>query len=353
MSTFNELLTEKMQLLFMDIVDSLVQLPLEQRTYFFGYEDEEDYDLIYSVACYIALEYIKYSSDYSDPQYSLRHFLHDPDNESLRKQQQRTMKYAMEHKAHELEIKGEITENDKFAYINMDNIRNKLRGYRITEINFFELQNIHDLEIVKAIVERRIVSSKKISNSRFLELFEQYDAFVESLIDRSKVSDKDMVFSSLALFTFEWHYPIELFYFLSCFMEKEEIATVDQDTLLLLCGNVSVESRFGGWFSTESRMIKERIMISSVLFGKGADKFARETLREMFKEVLVLVTKYKELKENYEGVLYKDWFRKESSIADWASFFKYYNIFSIWQKKEWTPKRIQKMRYLFELSLYK
>ena len=90
-----------------------------------------------------------------------------------------------------------------------------------------------------------------------------------------------------------------------------------------------------------------------VLFFKCADKFARETLREMFKEVLVLVTKYKELKENYEGVLYKDWFRKESSIADWASFFKYYNIFSIWQKKEWTPKRIQKMRYLFELSLYK
>ena len=47
MSTFNELLTENMQLLFMDIVDSLVQLPLEQRTYFFGYEDEEDYAVSY------------------------------------------------------------------------------------------------------------------------------------------------------------------------------------------------------------------------------------------------------------------------------------------------------------------
>jgi hypothetical protein len=48
---------------------------------------------------------------------------------------------------------------------------------------------------------------------------------------------------------------------------------------------------------------------------------------------------------------YKEWFRKESSMADWASFLNYYDIFSIWQKKEWTRARIQNMRYLFDLVL--
>lgn len=59
-------------------------------------------------------------------------------------------------------------------------------------------------------------------------MFEQYDKLVESLIERSKLSDKDMVFASLALFTLEWHYPLEMFYELSCLMEEEEIDSVDQ-----------------------------------------------------------------------------------------------------------------------------
>ena len=77
-----------------------------------------------------------------------------------------------------------------------------------------------------------ITSSKKVSNTHFQEMFEQYDSFVEDLIERSKRSDADMVFASLALFTLEWHYPIETFYVLSCFMEDEGIDTLDQDSLL-------------------------------------------------------------------------------------------------------------------------
>ncbi len=243
--------------------------------------------------------------------------------------------------------------NSVYTYTNMNEIGNKLKGYHITEMNFFEQNNIHDLEIVKAIVERRIVSSKKISNTRFQEMFEQYDDFVESLIARSKLSDKDMVFTSLALFTLEWHYPIEWFYFLSCFMEEEEIEVVDRDSLVLLCGFVQIESRFGGIITTESRMVKGRILMSPYLFGKNTEGFGRETMKDMIKEILVLVTRYKEGLETKDGELYKDWFRKESSLTDWASFFRYYDVFSIWQKKNWTQKRIQKMRYLFDMSLRK
>ncbi len=345
-------LTENMQKFLMDIVVSLGQLPIEQKGYIFGYEGEEDFDLIHAVACYIALEYIKYSYDFTDPQYSLRTFLKDPDDDSERMRQQRIMQYVMRYKKREIDIKGvESALNDRFANINMAHIGNRIKGYRITSMNYFEHQNIHNLEIIKAIVEKRIVSSKKVSNTRFQEIFEQYDGFVKSLIERSKLSDKDMVFASLALFTFEWHYPIEMFYYLACIMEEEGIDTVDQKSLSLLCGYVKIESCFGGWFSTESRMIKERLVVLPLLFGKDTAEKSRDDLKDLIKEILVLGVEYKEMIEINEDSLFKDWFRKESSMADWASFFRYYDIFSIWQKKEWTSKRIQIMRYLFDISM--
>ena len=51
-------LTDKMQMLYMDIIASLGQLPLEQRGFIFGFDGEEDYDWIHAVACYIILEFI-------------------------------------------------------------------------------------------------------------------------------------------------------------------------------------------------------------------------------------------------------------------------------------------------------
>ncbi len=111
-------LTEKMQMLYLDIVASLGQLPEEQKGYIFGYEGEEDYDWIHAVASYIALEFIKYSYDYEDPQYPLRHFLRDAEDDSERMQQQRIMQYVLKHKKTEIAIKvGKIMPDDKFTYM--------------------------------------------------------------------------------------------------------------------------------------------------------------------------------------------------------------------------------------------
>ena len=345
-------MTDKMDLLFRDIMASLGQLPLEQRGYIFGYDDEVDMDWVINVANFIALECIKYSFDHDDPVYPLRHFLENVDDDSERMVQSRVMQYVLKYKRRELEECGIILPPDhKFAEIDMDAMDNRLKGYRLTEMNFFEQQNIHNLELIKAIVERRITSSKKISNERFQEMFESYDALVESLIERSNKSDKDMVFASLALFTLEWHFPIETFYYLSCIMEKEGMKTGDREALGLICGRVKVESRFGGWVSTDSRMVKERMLILPYLFGKNTDESERDIMKHMIKEILVVCSRYMEALCTEEGDLYKEWFRKQSAVADWASFFRYYNIFDIWQKKKWTRERIQYMRHLFDITL--
>lgn len=345
--------TDKMEYLFADIIGSLGQLPIEQRGYLFGYEDEEDMEWIMGMACYITMEYIKYAFDYDDPTYSLRHFLKtDADDERML--QQRTLEYVFKYKKRELQNWGiELPEDHKFANIDMSDIEKKLKGYRLTEMNIFEQQNIHDLELIKAIVQNRISSSKKISNQDFADLFEKYDDFIVGLKTKALKSDKDMVFYSIAIFTFEWHYPVEAFYDIARIMEEEKIHDISKSDSFLLFGDVDIESQFGGWWKTPSRMVKERFIFLDSLFRNEMNPLMKEELRRLVKEMIVLGVQYKEVLTCKDGRKYIDWFRTESNMCDWASFFRYYDIFSIWKKKEWTPKRIQNMRKLFEMTSMK
>ena len=343
-------MTSKMQMLYADIIASLGQLPLEKRIYVFGDDENVDMDWVIAVANYITLEFIKYSYDYNDPVYPLRHFLRNADD-SERMLQSRTVHYVLKYKKQEMERNPDIPPGHKFSNIDMDTMEKKLKGYRFTEMNYFEHQNIHDIEVIKAIVEKRIGSSKKVPNPRFEGMFEQYDKMVEGLIDRSCKSNHDMVFSSLALFTLEWSFAIETLYHIACLMEEKRLESVNLKTLELLIGRVWIESQFGGSVTTDSRMVKERRYVLDYLFDDKTDRWSHKVMTDLIKEILVLGAYYREVLKTDEGVPYKEWFRKESTEEDWASFFRYYNIFDIWQKKEWTRKRIQNMRLLFDLVI--
>ena len=345
--------TSKMLDLYMDVVSSLGQLPEYKRIYLFGAPYEEDMEWVLSVADYIVLEFIKYSYDYEDPEHSLRYFLKKYDaDDSERMVQERTLQYVMKYKRRDIaEYYPDIPEDEKYANIDMDTMEKKLKGYRMTEMNFFEHNTIHDIELIKAIIERRIVSSKKVPNNRFQEMFEQYDEMIEKLIERSHKSDEDMVFAALALYTLEWKYSIETLYYLSCLMEEKNIREVDTETIILLCGAVDIDSQFGGSVQTESRMVKERFFVLDYLFSGEFDEHNVEVMKELIQEILVLGVHYKEIVGTDDKELYKEWFRKESNMKDWASFFRYYNIFAIWEKKEWTRTRIQNMRRIYDAIL--
>ena len=280
-------LTKNMQRLYFDVISSLGQMTVEKRIYLFGDEENPDMEWVCLVANYIVLEFVKYSWDKEDPVYPLRHFLVKNDaDDSDRMLQSRIMQYVIHYKRLELEEAGlGHLSSHKYANVEMKTMAQKLQGYRITEMNYFEHQNIHDLEIIKAIVEKRIVSAKKISNKRFIEMFEQYDRFIEHLIERSRKSDEDMIFASLALFTLEWHYPIEMLYLVACQMENTRLYELDQSTLGLLCGNVKIESQFGGTVQTESRMVKERLFFLQYLFFAETDSFRKQALVDLIKEI--------------------------------------------------------------------
>ncbi len=349
MSDFYSEMTDNMKMLFDDILASLGQLPDEKKAFIFGEDDDLDMHLVVALAQYISLEYIKYAYDFNDKEYPLRHFLDNPMDDSERMLQSRVMKYVLEHKKRELESsKAVLPQNHKFADIDMKRMENKLKGRRLTTMNFYEHKNIYELKIIKAIVEERLSSSKKVSDSSFQDMFCQYDKTVEDFITRSRKSDEDMVFASLAFFTLEWHYGIEFLYELACMLEEEGSQEVDYNMLGMVFGSIEIESRFGGWAHTDSRMVKERLVLIPFLIDKPEVKHQqiKQFVFDIIREIIVLVAYYKEVYTTNEGELYKDWFRKNGDIKDWASFFRGYNVFSIWIKKEWTRKRIQNMRML-------
>lgn len=366
MQKLSPLFTDKMNHLFLDICNTLEYLPPEQMEYLFGTGPSRDMDYFFGIASYITFEFIKYSFDTSDSEHSLRHYYKDinnpehplgyffssiEDSESERKRQERTMKNIIERKEQEFKKRGQnMPENYRFAKSGMCEIEQRTDGYHITAMNFFENQHIRDLAIIKAFANHRLMSTKKVSNEEFDEMFSEYDKLVEQLIRCSTQSDADLVFCSLALFTLEWHFPFETFYYIARLMEDNNITDVNQDDLILICGDVHIESIFGGSVKTHSRMVKERFAVIDYLFRKDINPANQELLRSMIKEYIVLGAKFKEMPTDDNKAPYKEWFRQESTIADWASFLRYYNIFDIWEKKEWTNKRRKNMRKLIELA---
>jgi len=73
----------------------------------------------------------------------------------------------------------------------MSDMRNRIDGYELSEMGFFGHTNVQELGIIKSIVENRISSAKKVPNSVFLDLFDEYDRWVKNLIERSRKSDEE------------------------------------------------------------------------------------------------------------------------------------------------------------------
>lgn len=346
------------------MTDNMIMMWKDIMSAMFTCIDEDFLDLVFdseiqvvspeAMVEHILLEFCKHSYHENIPKYSLRHFIdYGLLNNAERMTINRTMKYAQEFKDRNIAIL-ENTNIDPNEYAGlrakpMDTIKDRIDGYELSEMDFFEMRTIHDLELVKAISENRIFSSKKVSSYRFEDLFSNYDLWVQSLIDRSKKSDEDMVFSSIAFFTFEWKYSIEYFYQLSKYLIEQNIGSIDFYSTWLFTGTYDFESVLGFTVSTDSRMVKERIELIPLFFDSENSPLMTDYLRRRFIETLTIKSLMFELTST-EGGRYVDWFRNNTTVADLASFFRDYDVFQIWQRKTFDNKLIKTMRYVLKES---
>lgn len=293
----------------------------------------------------VILECIKNAFDTTQEKHSLRYFLKESGDEEkidVRMRYSRLMALVNKAKKKEIEhIQSFGIDTGGAAAPEMNDISDKLDGYQLSEMNFFEITNVGNLELIKSIINYRISSAKKISNSRFTDIANQYDKYVLSWKDRCQDGDREMVFFSLAYFTIEWKYQFNFLYTLLKEMDSSGIKEASDalNRVGMLFGYRQYMSALDFQVTTHSRMVGYRE-------GLISDFIRLPEIEYQYCEMLALVTTFKEeLKIN--GLSIKDWFIQNTDIHDWASFFRDYNVFkAVDFKKDWSGKHIHSIRQL-------
>jgi len=229
-------------------------------------------------------------------------------------------------------------------------MRGKLQGHNITPMQYFELNTLADHPLLKAIVNKRICDVKKISNATFLEYMQDYDKLVSLLLKKLDGSDEDVIFGTIALFTLEWKYNVELFY--SCAVNAEEVGVQDVPVHRLagLCAELSMPLApdFTQRFHTESRFVLHRLkLVPTVYTASESD----------WDEVKDKICHYQTARYYIEKEIVRKWdmagfFARYTTREQWAKFFReHYDLRQIYVPKEWNNKRIRYMRSIYSAMI--
>ena len=146
----------------------------------------------------------------------------------------------------------------------------KIVGHKLTEMQYFELNTMADHPLLKTIISKRICDVKKVSNDTFVDYMDDYDQLVSELINKLDGHDADVIFATIALFTLEWKYNVELFYSFATEVEKQGVKKLPIERLGLLCANLAVPlpPYFTNTMHTESRFVLHRPQLVPCIFDK-------------------------------------------------------------------------------------
>lgn len=311
----------------------------------------------------VIMELIRYSYDKNAPKDSLRsHLIQNGmgDDDSKKAAYGRIREYAQKYRDLEaqrrIEHYGEFVDEIKGLFATpMDDIQDKLAGYKFNRMQFFELTQLQELRICKSFVEHRLEDTNKVNNTKFKEIMQEYEEFVEKLRITDDMSDEDVVFNSLAYWVLQWKYPFELFYAIATYVDENEGIQLDRTQIALMCADLSI-SLPQGTASSPSRFVKNRNeFIPKLLYGENGMsldvEFDSRTMQEYVFLKALMIQRYAADAE--EGIMLKDWFADNITMKDMAEFLRGYNVFSSHQKKNWTNKRIRTVRELIKMMTIK
>lgn len=296
----------------------------------------------------VIVEFIKYAFDNSQEKHPLRYYVpySADENTDERMVYTRVLKYCQKYRDQEYEeLKQKGIKIEELKAKSMQTMNEKKEGYSITPMQYFEMTNIHDIAALKAFVENRLSDVKKVSNTTFKEMLEEYDHNIEKWKEEKRESDYNMVFYSLAFFTIDWKYGFEFAYLLAKKMEQLNVKEVDGNFFSILFARMTIQSLLGVEVGIDSRMIKARQKMIDVLVPddlKWSEDIAMN--QRCYGELLVIMAQLNSGIKLVNGNTLREQFAKDTTMEDWASFFKDYDIFEAWNKKELSNIRIRNMR---------
>lgn len=303
----------------------------------------------------VLLEFIKYAFDNAQEKHPLRYYVpYDVDEKTdERMVYARLIKYCQKYRNQEYEEfkqrGAKFEELEGLKGKNMKTMDEKKEGYSITPMQYFEMTNIHDIAALKAFVSNRLSNVKKISNTTFSEMMEEYDYSVEQWHKKSNESDCNMVFYSLAFYTIDWKYGFEFVYLLAKRMEQLGVKEIDKNFFSILCARLVIQSLLGCQVGIDSRMIKARQKMIDILVPDNLSRSENiEFYERCYAELLVVMAQLNNGIKLANGNTLREQFAEETSMEDWASFLKEYNMFEAWNRKELSGVRIRNMRRIID-----
>lgn len=274
------------------------------------------------------------------------------DADDLRMRDSRSMKYAQHYRTlqyeHVMEKTG--TSIPELLPDDVTSMEGKIDGHKISSMQYFELNTIADVPLLKAIVNKRICSVKSIPNKDFIAYMDEYHKYIEDLIKMLDGDDEDVIYATIALFTLEWKYQIELFYQCAVEAEKHKRKDVPKDRIAALCAELAVPimPHFTGTIHTESRFVLHRLDLVPNVY---------EASDELWEEIQVKLCEYFNAKYRINSEIVHKWSLPEYFVTHidrsiWADFFReHYDLRKIYKTKEWNNFRIRYVRKLYEVMI--
>jgi len=310
------------------------------------------------VVIQILVECCKYAYDNTAEKHSLNYYL-KKDNlteDYERMTLQRAFNYINEHRSIEHEYYKRNLGLDIMGLKSqkLENIEARLQGHRINDFQYWEINNVHDMQLVKAIVDRKI-TSKNITQKILETYVTEYDEFCRKAMDDKRIYVSKFIFNWLSIFILEWKYSFDFFYEIADEMEKYNTTEIPdlKRRIIAFCGTVqfnsllSINNSAPVIYTGESRMVvQRRKYLHDIVTAKG-ETFDIEIRR--YAEGLYL-TGAMLTQMTYCKIPIKEWFITNTSQEDWASVFKELNVFQAWiPDKIWTKKKVRYVKEIYDL----
>ena len=277
-----------------------------------------------------------------------------------RKEHERILKYI---KVKDRLLNDCIEQNigDRFPSPELEFVQknNQFSGYAFSAFQYWENKNIHDMKLVKSIVERRIVNSNSVTNSDFITLSKEYDDAVSAMKSLFGRDPESTVFSSLQFFTLQTKYSFDFFYELAVQMEKLRIKKFPDmhNRLMTVSGSYKCESPLPDICPNSAHDVDRKIEYPLIIQRQRViDQIVSEPEGGAFDLKMSAFIEANVLANAVRSHMHIGGLRlplcvaQETKIEDWASVFDIYNVFQTFvPQKEWTGARIKSVRNMYDM----
>ncbi len=214
--------------------------------------------------------------------------------------------------------------------------------YNISSQNVLEIKTFYKLEICEKILKKQIGSQHKVSNTKFEEMYMEYDRHYFELIDtvtRKDVSENNYLSAFFDLFNFEDKFSLEWIYCFADYAVEHKVDEVTFDRGKYLYAS-PIETPNGAYCMNRSYFLKDEFLPIMLECDYSPSGFGR---------VLYEYTLYIELVYGLRNLYISGEVLEKISRSEWIAFIKSnYNLLGAFNRnKEWTPKKISEARKIF------